>query len=39
MVKLKLFACVLSERIRSKDNIGRICFYPTRQYFQVVQLQ
>jgi len=23
------FACVLSERVRLKDNNGKICFYPT----------
>jgi len=28
LVKPKLFACVLSERVRLKDNIGRICFIP-----------
>jgi len=38
MVKLKWFACVLSEHVRSKDNIGRICFYPTTRYFQLIQL-
>jgi len=24
--------------VRLQDNIGRICFYPTARYFQVVQL-
>jgi len=28
-MKPKLFACVVSERVSSKGNIGRICFYPT----------
>ena len=28
LVKPKWFACVLSDRVMLKDNIGRICFYP-----------
>jgi len=39
LVKPKLFACVVSEHIRLKGNIGRICFYPTTRYFQVLQLR
>jgi len=38
-MKPKGFACVLSERVWLKENIGRICFYPTARYFQVVQLR
>jgi len=33
----KLFACVVSERVRLKGNIGRICFCPTTRYFQLIQ--
>jgi len=36
-VKPKLFACVVIKRVRLKGNIGRICFYPTARYFQVIQ--
>jgi len=36
LVKRKLFACVVSERVRLKGNIGRICFYPPTRYFQVI---
>jgi len=35
MMKPKLFACVVSEGVRLKGSIGRICFYPTTRYFQV----
>jgi len=28
LVKPKLFACVVSELVRLKGNVGRICFYP-----------
>jgi len=38
MVKPTLFACVVSEGIRLKGSIGRIYFYCTTRYFQVVQL-
>jgi len=38
-VKPKLFACVVSERVRLKGNIGGICFYSTTRYFQVIQLR
>jgi len=38
-VKPKVFACVDSERVRLKGNIGRICFYHTKRYFQVIQLR
>jgi len=38
-VKPNLFACMLSERVRLKGNIGRISFYPTTRYFQVIQLR
>jgi len=38
-VKPKLFACVVSERVGLKGNIGRICFYPTAPYFQMIQLR
>jgi len=37
-VKPKRFACVLSERVKLKDIIGRMCFYPAARYFQVIQL-
>jgi len=39
MVKPKLFACVVSERVRLKGNIGKICLHPTTRYFQVIQLR
>jgi len=32
-MKPKLFACVVSERVRLEGSIGRICFYPTIRYF------
>jgi len=32
-VKLEGSACVICERVRLKDNVGRICFYPTARYF------
>jgi len=38
-VKPNFFACVVGERVRLKGNIGRICFYPTTRYFQVIQLR
>jgi len=38
-VKPKVFACVISERVMLKGNIGRICFYPMTPYFQVIQLR
>jgi len=39
LVKSKAFACVASERVKFKGNIGRICFYPTTRCFQVIQLR
>jgi len=39
MVKPKLFAFVVSESVRLKVNIDRICFHPTTRYFQVIQLR
>jgi len=38
LVKPKLFACVVSERVMLKGNICRICCYPTARYFQVIQV-
>ena len=38
LLKPKLFDCVLSERVRLKQSIGRICFYTTARYFQGIQL-
>jgi len=31
-VKPKLIACVVSERVRLKDSIAGICFYPMLRY-------
>jgi len=39
MVKPKLFACVVTESVRLKGNIGRIGFHPTTRYFPVIQLR
>jgi len=39
LVKRDCFAFVLSEHVRLKDNIGRICFYPTVRYFQLTSVK
>ena len=39
LLRPKLFACVVSERVKLKGNIGVLCFYPTRRYFQEIQLR
>jgi len=33
-----LLACLVSVLARLKESIGRICFYPTARYFQVIHL-